>query len=100
MAAPGPSARPAGQVLARPSLRRRESMATGDRVDLLERYQHGRQRELGLTDEDVPRMYEVMLLARRLDERRWLLDRTARPPFAISRAGPRAAHGGAARGGA
>src|SRR5690606_4667941 len=91
-----PSARPAGQVLARPSLRRRASMATGDRVDLLERYQHGRHRELGLTDEDVRRMYEVMLLARRLDERMWILNRTGQAPFAISGQGHEAAQVGAA----
>lgn len=71
-------------------------MATGDRVDLLERYQHGRHRELGLTDEDVRRMYEVMLLARRLDERMWILNRTGQAPFAISGQGHEAAQVGAA----
>ncbi|RKJ22626.1 thiamine pyrophosphate-dependent dehydrogenase E1 component subunit alpha, partial [Butyricicoccus sp. 1XD8-22] len=32
--------------------------------------------ELGLKDEDVLQMYETMLMARRIDERMWLLNRS------------------------
>ncbi|PID23027.1 2-oxoisovalerate dehydrogenase [Sporosarcina sp. P3] len=51
--------------------------------------------ELGLTDEDVLRMYETMLMARRLDERMWLLNRAGKIPFVISCQGQEAAQVGA-----
>ncbi|MFC5557839.1 thiamine pyrophosphate-dependent dehydrogenase E1 component subunit alpha [Ureibacillus thermophilus] len=53
-------------------------------------------KELGLTDEDVIKMYETMLLARRLDERMWLLNRAGKIPFVISCQGHEAAQVGAA----
>lgn len=40
--------------------------------------------QLGLSDNDVLQMYETMLLARRLDERMWLLNRAGKIPFVIS----------------
>ncbi|ARD46854.1 thiamine pyrophosphate-dependent dehydrogenase E1 component subunit alpha [Sporosarcina sp. P33] len=52
--------------------------------------------ELGLTDEDVLHMYETMLIARRLDERMWLLNRAGKIPFVISCQGQEAAQVGAA----
>ncbi len=51
---------------------------------------------LGLTGEDVLKMYETMLLARRLDERMWLLNRAGKIPFVISCQGQEAAQVGAA----
>lgn len=52
--------------------------------------------KLGLTDEDVLQMYETMLMARRLDERMWLLNRAGKIPFVISCQGQEAAQVGAA----
>ncbi|MFC5540293.1 MAG: thiamine pyrophosphate-dependent dehydrogenase E1 component subunit alpha [Bacilli bacterium] len=52
--------------------------------------------ELGLSDSDVLKMYETMLLARRLDERMWLLNRAGKIPFVISCQGHEAAQVGAA----
>lgn len=53
-------------------------------------------RELGLTNEDVLAMYKTMLLARKLDERMWLLNRSGKVPFVISGQGQEAAQVGAA----
>lgn len=53
-------------------------------------------KELGLSDEDVLKMYETMLTARRLDERMWLLNRSGKIPFVISCQGQEAAQVGAA----
>ena len=53
-------------------------------------------RELDLSNEDVLKMYETMLLARRLDERMWLLNRAGKIPFVISCQGQEAAQVGAA----
>ncbi|WP_203361809.1 thiamine pyrophosphate-dependent dehydrogenase E1 component subunit alpha [Bacillus sp. REN10] len=55
-----------------------------------------RHAALGLSDEKVLEMYEVMLLARRLDERMWLLNRSGKIPFVISCQGQEAAQVGAA----
>ncbi|MBM7648117.1 2-oxoisovalerate dehydrogenase E1 component alpha subunit [Bacillus ectoiniformans] len=55
-----------------------------------------RHAELGLSDEKVLEMYETMLLARRLDERMWLLNRSGKIPFVISCQGQEAAQVGAA----
>ena len=55
-----------------------------------------RHRALGLSDEKVVEMYETMLLARRLDERMWLLNRAGKVPFVISCQGQEAAQIGAA----
>lgn len=43
-----------------------------------------RHRELGLSDEQAVRMYEIMMLARRYDERAWLLQRAGKINFHIS----------------
>ena len=51
---------------------------------------------LGLSDETVLEMYETMLLARRIDERMWLLNRAGKIPFVISCQGQEAAQVGAA----
>jgi 2-oxoisovalerate dehydrogenase E1 component alpha subunit len=55
-----------------------------------------RHQALGLSDEVVLQMYETMLLARRLDERMWLLNRAGKIPFVISCQGQEAAQVGAA----
>ncbi|MBS4209659.1 thiamine pyrophosphate-dependent dehydrogenase E1 component subunit alpha [Bacillus sp. FJAT-50079] len=55
-----------------------------------------RHSELGLSDEQVVNMYEMMLLARRIDERMWLLNRAGKIPFVISCQGQEAAQIGAA----
>ncbi|MEK3766272.1 MULTISPECIES: thiamine pyrophosphate-dependent dehydrogenase E1 component subunit alpha [unclassified Solibacillus] len=52
--------------------------------------------ELGLTDADAIEMYETMLMARRIDERMWLLNRAGKIPFVISCQGQEAAQVGAA----
>src|SRR6202022_32780 len=43
-----------------------------------------RHRSLGLTDAQALRIYEVMRLARAVDERMWLINRQGRAPFVIS----------------
>ncbi|WP_243290186.1 thiamine pyrophosphate-dependent dehydrogenase E1 component subunit alpha [Bacillus sp. FJAT-47783] len=55
-----------------------------------------RHKALGLTDEQVLEMYETMLLARKVDERMWLLNRSGKIPFVISCQGQEAAQVGAA----
>ncbi|MBS4194601.1 thiamine pyrophosphate-dependent dehydrogenase E1 component subunit alpha [Lederbergia citri] len=55
-----------------------------------------RHAELGLSDQQVLDMYEMMLLARRIDERMWLLNRSGKIPFVISCQGQEAAQIGAA----
>ncbi|MFF3101948.1 thiamine pyrophosphate-dependent dehydrogenase E1 component subunit alpha [Viridibacillus arvi] len=55
-----------------------------------------RHEAIGLTNEDVLKMYETMLLARRIDERMWLLNRAGKIPFVISCQGQEAAQVGAA----
>ncbi|MFO7271485.1 thiamine pyrophosphate-dependent dehydrogenase E1 component subunit alpha [Sphaerobacter thermophilus] len=50
----------------------------------------------GLTESDLVRMYEYMVLARSLDERMWLLNRAGQAPFVISCQGHEAAQVGAA----
>jgi 2-oxoisovalerate dehydrogenase E1 component alpha subunit len=52
--------------------------------------------QIGLSDEDVLRMYETMYLARKIDERMWLLNRAGKIPFVISCQGQEAAQVGAA----
>ncbi|CDQ39718.1 MULTISPECIES: thiamine pyrophosphate-dependent dehydrogenase E1 component subunit alpha [Virgibacillus] len=54
-----------------------------------------RHKELGLTDEQVLHMYKMMLLARKIDERMWLLNRAGKIPFVISCQGQEAAQIGA-----
>lgn len=53
-------------------------------------------RTLGLIDQEVVQMYETMLLARKIDERMWLLNRAGKIPFVISCQGQEAAQVGAA----
>jgi len=55
-----------------------------------------RHQVLGLSDDQVLGMYETMLLARRIDERMWLLNRAGKIPFVISCQGQEAAQIGAA----
>lgn len=54
-----------------------------------------RHQKLGLSDETVFEMFETMLLARKLDERMWLLNRAGKIPFVISCQGQEAAQVGA-----
>lgn len=55
-----------------------------------------RHEALGLTDDDVLKIYETMVRARRIDERMWLLNRAGKIPFVISCQGQEAAQVGAA----
>ncbi|MGE7215794.1 thiamine pyrophosphate-dependent dehydrogenase E1 component subunit alpha [Priestia koreensis] len=55
-----------------------------------------RHAALGLSDEKVMEMYKTMLLARKIDERMWLLNRAGKIPFVISCQGQEAAQVGAA----
>ncbi|MCM3757051.1 thiamine pyrophosphate-dependent dehydrogenase E1 component subunit alpha [Sporosarcina aquimarina] len=55
-----------------------------------------RHEELGLTNDDVLQIYETMLMARKIDERMWLLNRAGKVPFVISCQGQEAAQVGAA----
>ncbi|OKL38062.1 thiamine pyrophosphate-dependent dehydrogenase E1 component subunit alpha [Domibacillus mangrovi] len=55
-----------------------------------------RHKNMGLSDETVLAMYETMLLARRIDERMWLLNRSGKIPFVVSGQGQEAAQVGAA----
>lgn len=55
-----------------------------------------RHTELGLTDKNVLEMYKTMLLARKIDERMWLLNRAGKIPFVVSCQGQEAAQVGAA----
>src|ERR1700682_1068670 len=53
-------------------------------------------RSLGLSDEQALRIYEVMRLARAVDERMWLINRQGRAPFVISCQGQEGAQVGIA----
>jgi 2-oxoisovalerate dehydrogenase E1 component alpha subunit len=55
-----------------------------------------RHRQLGLTDQQLLGMYRDMLLARKVDERTWLLNRAGKLPFVLSCQGQEAAQVGAA----
>lgn len=55
-----------------------------------------RHLQVGLSDEKVLEMYRIMLLARRIDERMWLLNRSGKIPFVVSCQGQEAAQVGAA----
>ncbi|UYM82535.1 thiamine pyrophosphate-dependent dehydrogenase E1 component subunit alpha [Heyndrickxia coagulans] len=55
-----------------------------------------RHKSLGLSDREVLEMYETMLLARKVDERMWLLNRSGKIPFVVSCQGQEAAQVGAA----
>ncbi|RBW70625.1 thiamine pyrophosphate-dependent dehydrogenase E1 component subunit alpha [Bacillus taeanensis] len=56
---------------------------------------NNRHESLGLSDDYVLEMYETMLLARKIDERMWLLNRAGKIPFVISCQGQEAAQVGA-----
>jgi 2-oxoisovalerate dehydrogenase E1 component len=51
---------------------------------------------LGLTNDDLLDLYKKMLLARRIDERMWALNRQGRVPFVVSVSGHEASQVGAA----
>lgn len=55
-----------------------------------------RHHALGISDETVLEMYETMLMARKIDERMWLLNRAGKIPFVISCQGQEGAQVGAA----
>ncbi|MEN1970150.1 thiamine pyrophosphate-dependent dehydrogenase E1 component subunit alpha [Lentibacillus sp. N15] len=55
-----------------------------------------RHEALGISDEQVLNMFKTMLLARKIDERMWLLNRAGKIPFVISCQGQEAAQVGAA----
>lgn len=55
-----------------------------------------RHEALGLTDQDVLEMYRIMLSARKVDERMWLLNRAGKIPFVVSCQGQEGAQVGAA----
>ena len=55
-----------------------------------------RHQQVGLTDQEVLDMFTTMLLARKIDERMWLLNRAGKIPFVISCQGQEAAQVGAA----
>jgi 2-oxoisovalerate dehydrogenase E1 component len=52
--------------------------------------------DLGLTDEDAVEMYRRMVVARKLDDRMWALNRQGRVPFVVSVSGHEATQVGAA----
>ncbi|MBA2173664.1 thiamine pyrophosphate-dependent dehydrogenase E1 component subunit alpha [Halobacillus locisalis] len=54
-----------------------------------------RHKSLGLSDDEVLDMFRTMLLARKIDERMWLLNRAGKIPFVISCQGQEAAQVGA-----
>ena len=51
---------------------------------------------LGLSDDDLVELYRLMVLARKLDERMWALNRQGRVPFVVSVSGHEATQVGAA----
>ncbi|MCH7668563.1 MAG: tungsten formylmethanofuran dehydrogenase [Acidobacteria bacterium] len=53
-------------------------------------------RELGLSDDQVIDMYRKMVLARKIDDRMWALNRQGRVPFVVSASGHEATQVGAA----
>ncbi|MEQ7049935.1 thiamine pyrophosphate-dependent dehydrogenase E1 component subunit alpha [Paenibacillaceae sp. P-4] len=55
-----------------------------------------RHQALGLSDQQVLDMYQHMVLARKVDERMWLLNRAGKIPFLVSCQGHEAAQVGAA----
>ena len=53
-------------------------------------------RDVNLDDKDLVEIYRLMVLARRLDDRMWALNRQGRAPFVVSSSGHEAAQVGAA----
>ncbi|WP_079708553.1 thiamine pyrophosphate-dependent dehydrogenase E1 component subunit alpha [Paraliobacillus ryukyuensis] len=54
-----------------------------------------KHQQLGLSDQNILEMYRTMLLARRIDERMWLLNRSGKIPFVVSCQGQEAQQVGA-----
>ena len=52
--------------------------------------------DLGLKDEDLLEMYRLMVVARRIDDRMWALNRQGRAPFVVSSSGHEATQVGTA----
>jgi 2-oxoisovalerate dehydrogenase E1 component alpha subunit len=67
---------------------RRRSMAIGET--------RAHHEALGLDEDDLRRLYYHMLLARRVDERSWILNRQGKAAFVISCQGQEAPRIGAA----
>lgn len=65
-------------------------------MSITETMNENRHLALGLSDEMVLNMYEDMVLARKVDERMWLLNRAGKLPFLVSCQGHEAAQAGAA----
>lgn len=63
-------------------------------VDLGELKHH---RELGLSDQDLREMYEIMLTSRLVDQKIWTLNRMGKASFSISSTGHEAIHAGLAK---
>lgn len=55
-----------------------------------------KHKALGLTDKQTLEMYRMILMARRVDERMWLLNRAGKIPFVVSGQGQEATQVGAA----
>lgn len=56
----------------------------------------GRHRQLGLADDQVVEMYRLMLMARRVDDRMWALQRQGRAAFVLGSSGHEAIQVGSA----
>ncbi|HZG70435.1 MAG TPA: thiamine pyrophosphate-dependent dehydrogenase E1 component subunit alpha [Chondromyces sp.] len=65
-------------------------------MDITKTINGNRHQDLGLSDEMVLGMYQDMVLARKVDERMWLLNRAGKLPFLVSCQGHEAAQVGAA----
>src|SRR5205085_10956301 len=64
--------------------------------DLSSLHLHDRHSELGLTDDDLLGMYRAILLARRLDQKIWGLNRMGKAAFVVSCQGHEGAQVGSA----
>ena len=64
--------------------------------DLSSLHLHDRHTELGLTDDDLVGMYRSILLARRLDQKIWGLNRMGKAAFVVSCQGHEGAQVGSA----
>ncbi|MGG3623948.1 thiamine pyrophosphate-dependent dehydrogenase E1 component subunit alpha [Bacillus gobiensis] len=56
---------------------------------------NSQHKQLGISDSEAIDMYQTMLLARKIDERMWLLNRSGKIPFVVSCQGQEAAQVGA-----
>jgi 2-oxoisovalerate dehydrogenase E1 component len=63
--------------------------------DLARLHLHDRHSEIGLSDDDLVGMYRCILLARRLDQKIWALNRMGKAPFVVSAQGHEGAQVGA-----